>query len=98
MNIYFVITTIVFGFLSSIPALVMGYFLDKKGLAAYQPYLTIFLYICVLFWIRLAAPRANLIFVICFLILGSPSIYSQGLWFTYKKGRWWWKSNDSNTK
>ena len=91
----FILSTITIGLLCSIPSLVLGYWLDKKGFAAFQPYLTPFLFIGVLFWMRLAAPNANLVFFICWLILFSPAIYSQDLWFTYKRGKWWWNQNDS---
>ena len=97
MNIpVFILSTTAIGVLCSLPSLGVGYWLRKKGyISFYSPFYIALLCICVLAWIRLAAPKATLLAIACYITILFPVIYSRELWFSDRWRKWWWRRNKS---
>ena len=97
MNIpVFILSTTALGVLCSLPSLGVGYWLRKKGyISLYSPFYIALLCTCVLAWIRLAAPKASLLAIACYISILFPVIYSRELWFSDRWRKWWWRRNKS---
>lgn len=86
-----ILETLLLGTLASLPSLAVGRLLAKKGLVWEQPrVIVISLIVVLLFVLRTLLPETPVLLLAGFIGLGSPLLYSQALWFTYRLGRWWW--------
>ncbi|MBI5932394.1 MAG: hypothetical protein HY867_01700 [Chloroflexi bacterium] len=93
---WFILTGLFFGFLCSIPGLLFGYFLDKKGIIRSSPWLIIISTIVWTFGGRILFPDYSFISILLFISIAAPLIYMNELWFTAKWGRWWWLKTDKH--
>lgn len=89
-TINFIFSSLFLGILCSIPGLLIGKVLSKKGLVRDGPWWVISLTVICMFGARLLFPRASILYIFGLLLLASISFYSNELWLALNKGPWWW--------
>ena len=94
----FILSSFFLGILCSIPGLIIGRYLDKRGVIRSSPWLIVTMAIVWTFGGRILFPEFSLISILLVISSALPFIYVNELWFTMKWGRWWWLKIDSGNK
>ena len=95
-TVLFIVSTVGLGLFCSIPGVLIGKILSRKGIAKDQSILVIISDILGVFLARLVVPDAPLIYIVAlFLIISPLGVCRHDLWTTFRSGKWWWlKSKD----
>ena len=94
--IAFALQTALMGGLASLPALLVGRVLERKGLVMQMPVVVIGIVVAVMFTLRLVLPDVPWPWLVGTLAVASPLIYSRALWMPHRLGRWWWLDGDKD--
>ena len=95
-TVLFIVSTVGLGLFCSIPGVLTGKILSRKGIVRDRTILVISSDIFGFFLARLVVPDAPLIYiVVIFLIISPLGVHDYDLWTTFRSGKWWWlKSKD----
>jgi hypothetical protein len=90
----FILSSLFFGALCSVPGLVFGYFLGKKGIVRANPKWVIAQSMVGIIGGRIFFPKVSIIIVLLLFSAFSLFVYQYDLWRTLSLGKWWWRKID----
>jgi hypothetical protein len=96
--IVFAIQTTLLGVMASLPALLIGNALERKGLVLQMPVVVLAVVVAVMFVLRLLLPDSPWYRLVLTVAVASPLIYSRSLWMPLKLGRWWWLDRNKDDR
>ena len=92
----FVISTVGLGLLCSLPGVLAGKYLAKKGLAKDQSIWVVTGEVFAMFLARLMLPSVPLAYIVTLAFVLSPiGVYRHDLWTTFRRGKRWWSKDNS---